>query len=138
MTMPPEIVVHDLEQARAVLRSAGDWAVKVQLRSAPGAAAYAGVGYLHALGEASGQMLLIDCGDDAGLTMAAMRAGCRKLEFSGSDDLHSRLQQMVELLGGRVHGPACPPPPRLVLSPDDDGDVRTWLTAKAKHRAGVE
>ncbi|MGI9434695.1 MAG: hypothetical protein ACR2Q4_07700, partial [Geminicoccaceae bacterium] len=65
--MLPEIVIHHLEQARAVLGLADEFGLAVQLRSAPGAAAYAGVGYLHALGEAAGHELVIDCLDDPGL-----------------------------------------------------------------------
>ena len=78
-------MVHHLEQARAALAAAAELGCAIELRSAPGAAGYAGVGYLKALGDEVGHELLVDCGDDAGLVMAALRTGCRRIAFSGSD-----------------------------------------------------
>ena len=77
-------MVHHLEQARAALAAAAELGCAIELRSAPGAAGYAGVGYLKALGDEVGHELLVDCGDDAGLVMAALRTGCRRIAFSGS------------------------------------------------------
>ncbi|MDH3665217.1 MAG: hypothetical protein OEU92_35245 [Alphaproteobacteria bacterium] len=129
--MRPEVVVHHLEQAKAALRVADQIGVDIQLRSAPGAAASAGVGYLQALGEAAGHELLIDCDDDAGLAMAALRAGCQKLLFSGSDEERHRLAQMAERSGARLRDPVDPSPPCLILSPeDDDAAIRSWLGAQ--------
>ena len=102
----------------------------IELRSAPDAAGYAGVGYLAALGAAAGQPLLVDCGEDAGLVMAALRAGCRKLAFSGPPELSQRLAEMAAQAGAElVQG--CPAP-ALVLSPDDDARARclAWLSAE--------
>ena len=45
----PAIVVHDLAQATAALRAAAAAGVPVTLWSAPGAAAYAGLGFLAAV-----------------------------------------------------------------------------------------
>jgi hypothetical protein len=70
--------------------------------SAPGAAAFAGVGFLHALEEALGRPLVVDCGDDAGLVMAALRAGSRDLLFTGDPRLLAPLAEMAESVGGRV------------------------------------
>ena len=101
---------------------------KIRLRSAPDAAAYAGVGYLRALGEAAGHELLIDCGDDAGLVMAALRTGCRRLAFSGPAAVSQRLAEMAAQVGAwyRHEGQA---PGVLCLSPDDDARsrCRAWL-----------
>jgi acyl-CoA reductase-like NAD-dependent aldehyde dehydrogenase len=112
-------VVHHLEQARAALAAAAEAGCAIQLRSAPGAAAYAGVGYLQALGEQAGQELLIDCGDDAGLVMAALRTGCRRLVFSGSDEIGRRLADMAEQLGAELLAEAHAPD-ILILQPEDD------------------
>jgi hypothetical protein len=92
-------VVHHLEQARAALAAAAELDCVIELRSAPGAAGYAGVGYLKALGEEVGHQLLVDCGDDAGLVMAALRMGCRRIAFSGSAELARRLRDMAEQQG---------------------------------------
>ncbi len=47
------IVFHTLEHARAALAAALEADVAVTLRSAPGAAAYAGTGYLKAIADAA-------------------------------------------------------------------------------------
>ncbi|MEZ5933424.1 MAG: hypothetical protein R3F54_16020 [Alphaproteobacteria bacterium] len=128
--MRPEVIVHHLAQAEAVLLAAGEAGVDVQLRSAPGAAGYAGVGYLKALGETVGHELLIDCGDDAGVVMAALRAGCNKLMFTGKADERQRLGEMAERQDAALQGPSDPAPPSLALLPDEDGSsVRPWLEA---------
>ena len=131
--MPLEVIVHHLDQARNILYVADQAGRKIQLRSAPGAAQSAGVGFLHALGEAAGQELLIDCDDDAGLVMAALRAGCRKLLFSGSDDELRRLNQIATRYRTEIRGPADHSPPCLDLSPDDNATVlQAWLDAEAR------
>jgi hypothetical protein len=112
-------VVHHLEQARAALAAAAEAGCAIELRSAPGAAGYAGVGYLQALGEQAGQELVIDCGDDAGLVMAALRTGCRRLVFSGSEEIGRRLGDMAEELGAELVAEAHVPEV-LILQPEDD------------------
>lgn len=112
-------MVHHLEQARAVLSAAAEVGCAVELRSAPGAAGYAGVGYLKALGDQVGHDLLIDCGEDAGLVMAALRTGCRRIAFSGSEELRRRLSDMAgqveATLVTETHAPDV-----LMLQPEDD------------------
>jgi hypothetical protein len=112
-------VVHHLEQARAALAAAVELGSAIELRSAPGAAGYAGVGYLRALGAEVGQELLIDCGDDAGLVMAALRTGCRRIAFSGNDELGRRLGDMAAQLGAVLVVEA-QAPEAVMLQPEDD------------------
>jgi acyl-CoA reductase-like NAD-dependent aldehyde dehydrogenase len=104
----PQAVVHDLAQARAALAAAAAGGRRIQLRSAPDAAAYAGIGYLQALGAAVGHELLIDCGDDAGLVMAALRSGCRKLVFTGSSATAAKLADMAADAGAELWHEAAP------------------------------
>lgn len=135
--MQLEVVVHHLAQAQAVLRAAAAMHIDIQLRSAPGAAAAAGVGYLQALGEAVDHELLVDCDEDAGLMMAGLRAGCRQLAFAGDDVERQRLQQIAERYGATIRGAgpdlAGQAPLCLVLSPDEeDVVIRTWLAAQPK------
>jgi hypothetical protein len=113
------VVVHHLEQARAALAAAAEIGCAIELRSAPGAAGYAGVGYLKALGDAVGHEPLIDCGEDAGLVMAALRTGCRRIAFSGSAEQGRRLAEMAEQLGATlcIEGR---PPEVIMLQPEDD------------------
>ena len=122
MNEPPQIVVHHLEQARAALAAAAEIGCAIQLRSAQGAAGYAGVGYLKALGDELDQELLIDCGDDAGLVMAALRTGCRRIAFSGSAELGRRLGDMAAQLGAVLIMEA-QAPEVVMLQPEDDGDA---------------
>lgn len=122
MKEPPQIVVHHLEQARAALASAAGLGCPIELRSAPGAAGYAGVGYLKALGDELGHELLIDCGDDAGLVMAALRTGCRRVAFSGSAELGRRLGDMAAQLGALLVVEA-QAPEVVMLQPEDDADA---------------
>ena len=112
-------MVHHLEQARASLRAATEAGCAIQLRSAPGAAGYAGVGYLKALGDQAGHELLVDCGDDAGLVMAALRTGCRRIVFSGGDEVRRRLSDMAEQLGAALVAETRDPEV-VMLQPEDD------------------
>lgn len=129
--MWPEVIIHDLPQAKAALRAAHDLGLEIRLRSAPGAAGYAGIGYLHALGEAAGHPLLIDCDDDPGLVMAALRTGCQQLVFAGASDIERRLSEMAERHGATIRGPSDRQPPCLALSPaDDDRLIRSWLLSR--------
>lgn len=70
--------------------------------STPHLAAFAGVGFLRALEEALGQTIVADCGDDAGLVMAALRAGLRDILFTGDERLRQPLLEMAQALGGQV------------------------------------
>ena len=65
--------------------------------------AFAGTGFWHAVELALEQPVVVDCGDDAGLAMAALRQGSRELLFSGAEDVAAKLDSMAGQLGGRVH-----------------------------------
>jgi hypothetical protein len=60
------------------------------------------VGFWRAVEEELGRSVAIDCGEDAGLVMAALRAGCRDLLFTGADEPAVRLADMAGQLGGRL------------------------------------
>lgn len=126
---PRQIVVHDLAQARSALAVAAELGIEIQLRSAPDAAGYAGVGYLEALGRAVDRELLVDCGDDAGLVMAALRTGCARVAFSGAQDVAARLAQMAEQMGATVAHEIEPPEVLELRSGDAAAaSVRALLT----------
>ena len=134
----PEVVVHDRVQAEAALAAAKEVGAKIWLRSAPDAAAYAGVGYLKALGDLVGHEIVVDCGDDAGLVMAALRTGCRRLAFSGEAAVSQLLAEMAAEVGAWYRHETRVPRV-LCLSPDDDARsrCRAWLqgTRQAENRA---
>ena len=70
--------------------------------------------------------------------MAALRSGCRKLLFSGSEDERKRLGQMAERLGATLGTSTDSPDDRLALSPDDAtapddaaaDALRIWLASR--------
>ncbi|MGH6904956.1 MAG: hypothetical protein ACREIR_19705 [Geminicoccaceae bacterium] len=127
------VVVHDLQQARGALAAAAELGCAIRLRSAPGAAAYAGVGYLKALGDTVGHELLIDCGDDPGIAMAALRTGCRRLNFTGDAATAQRLGEMAEQVGAiLVHETA--DRGALELAPEDD--AATLVRAQLQRELG--
>jgi hypothetical protein len=125
------VVIHDLEQARAALAAAAELGCAIELCSAPGAAAYAGVGYLKALGDAVGQELLIDCGDDPGIVMAALRTGCRRLVFSGPADVAERLADMAAQSGATLVRENTLPD-RLELAPEEDAEQACRARLRAR------
>lgn len=109
----PVIVFHNLEHARAALAAALEADVAVVLRSAPGAAAYAGAGYLKAIADSAAKdhpkaraTWVIDCGADAGTALGALRIGWKELRFSGPDSLHEKLTDMAAQQDATVTGEA--------------------------------
>ncbi len=105
MTGKRTVIFDDLAAARAALAAARESHTAITLQTAPGAAAYAGVGYLMAVIEQAGAdkaEAVIDCGEDAGLALAALRAGWKKLLFSGRRDVCAKLAQIAEQQGAEV------------------------------------
>ena len=107
------IVFHTLDHARAALAATLEADVAVTLRSAPGAAAYAGAGYLKAIADAAAKSQpdarvswVIDCGADAGTALGALRIGWKKLRFSGPDSLREKLADMAAQQDATVTGEA--------------------------------
>ncbi len=84
MHLPPAVIVHGLAQARAALAPGQP----VTLLSAPGAAAYAGVGWWRALvaqaaGDGAAPPDILDCADAPGRALEALRHGQRLLVLHG-------------------------------------------------------
>ena len=102
------ILFHSLDHARAAVAAASELDVPFTLQSAPGAAAYAGVGFLKAVAdEALGDgdiEAVIDCGEDAGTALAALRASWVRVVFSGPPDMLEKLADIAAQQGARVVG----------------------------------
>ncbi len=105
----PTIIVHDLAQALAALGAARAAERAVTLRSAPGAAHYAGLGFLRTLFEAAAEAepeaahdAIIDCGDDAALAHEALRLGIRRIAFSGGRSLGAKLADIASQSGAAL------------------------------------
>lgn len=96
------IVVHDLRQALAAVALEESLGLEVTLVSAPAASRYAGVGFLRAMEERLGREIVTDCGNDAGLVLAGLRAGLQRLLFIGDAAVMARLEDMARQLGGSI------------------------------------
>ena len=97
---------------RAALDAAEELGVPLVLRTAPGAAAYAGPRYLKRLVEraAGGGAVeaLIDCGDDAGLALTALDAGWRRVLFTGKPAVRAKLAAIAAKRGSQVSAARAP------------------------------
>ncbi len=107
--MSARVVFHSLAHARAALAAAAEAGVAVTLQSAPGAAAYAGAGYLKAIVDKAAAehaevdcTATIDCGADAGIAMAALRIGWRTIRFSGPAKVRAKLADIAAQTGARL------------------------------------
>ena len=99
----PVILFHNLDHVRAAAAAAADLNIPITLQSAPGAAAYAGVRFLMAVVDEAGVSdAVIDCGADAGTAMTALRAGWKRLVFSGDKTMTAKLVDMAGQVGATV------------------------------------
>jgi hypothetical protein len=103
----PVIIVHSLAQAIAALRAAAALDRPVVVASAAEAGIYAGPGWFAALVAAAREAVceaqfsaVLDCGDDAGAALAALRrGGIERLLFTGRADVAARLADIGRQLG---------------------------------------
>lgn len=99
----PGIVVHSLGQARAALAAAAGRPVR--LISPPACPALHGIGWWQALlerlrGEATGPFqAVLDCGDDGGWALAALRAGVENIAFAGEGPAKAAIKAVAEQRG---------------------------------------
>ncbi len=122
--LPPAVVVHGLEQARAALAPG----LPVLLLSGPGAAGYAGAGWWRAMIQLALENRhepdALDCSDQAGRALEALAAGCRILVLLPCPAFPA----IVERAADALVLPARPP----ALDLDDPGAERrllAWLSA---------
>ena len=103
------IVVHDLDQAEAALRAAAAAGRPVVLASAPGAAGFGGGAWFLALIEHARSAVpdarfeaVLDCSDQAGWALAALRQGCPMVRFTGPRRTAVKLAQIAEQQGAQL------------------------------------
>ena len=99
---PPAIIVHSLPHALAALRTAAETRRAIILATAPNAARYAGPGWFGALVATARAAVstaeftaAIDCGEDAGAALGALRAGIEMTLFTGHKDVAVRLSEIA-------------------------------------------
>ena len=105
----PAIIVHDLDQAIGALRAAAAAGVPVTLWSAPGAASYAGLGFLRAVFEKAGEAVpeadydaVVDCARSAVLAHEALSRGFVGVAFTGRGAMRKTLQAIADAEGRRL------------------------------------
>jgi hypothetical protein len=130
MDLPPAVIVHGLDMARAATASGRP----VTLLSAEGAGAYAGVGWWQALVEATRLACphtaitdILDCGFAPGRALEALRAGQRTLVLRADPRVWADISERTITLGGVLLAEA---PPALDLSePGARRHLHAWLAA---------
>ena len=102
----PVIVVHSLAQATAALKAAAGAGRSVVIASPPGAGSYVGPGWFGSMVDAARQAVpdasfsaLLDCADDVGAALAAIRSEVEGVVFTGRADVARRLADIA-----RQHG----------------------------------
>ena len=103
------IIVHSLAHARAALAAAHALKVPVTLASAAGAGGYAGPLWFKSLIEAAGGdfpdvevTAVLDCGTEAGTTLAALRHGFKRVRFRGPEAALPALRDIAHQLAAEI------------------------------------
>jgi acyl-CoA reductase-like NAD-dependent aldehyde dehydrogenase len=98
----PVIVIHSLAHAIAALKAAEQAGRSVVLASAPGAGSYVGPGWFRELVAAAREAVpeascssMLDCGDNRGATLAALRSEVEGVVFTGRADVARRLADIA-------------------------------------------
>jgi len=96
------VVVHSLAQAIAALKAAARAGRPIVLASAPGAGSYVGPGWFREVVVAAREAVpdasfsaLLDCGDDRGAALAAIRSEVEGVVFTGPADVARRLADIA-------------------------------------------
>ncbi len=114
---PLAVLVHHEREARAALALAVEQDRPIELCAPAG---LAGPAFVRALEEVLEQPVTAVCDDRAGLVMAALRAGLRRLVFSGPERLRLKLAELAAMHGAEV---LAAPAGRLVVP----GPGGTWI-----------
>jgi fructose/tagatose bisphosphate aldolase len=103
------VIVYSIDQARAALAAAAGQ--PVILMSARGMAGFMGPLWFKALVDAAAASYgdanataALDCADEAGTALAALRCGFRLVRFTGPEEARARLDSIAHQLGATVEG----------------------------------
>ncbi len=108
--MSHTIIVHSLDHATAALAAAEQFDLPVTLLSAPGAAAYLGATVFRDMIAAAAarhpnarHQAVLDCGDDPGLAMGALRHGIQGVRISNGELIRDKLADIAHQRGAFVY-----------------------------------
>jgi hypothetical protein len=132
-TLPPAIIIHGIEDLRAALEAASSLDRALTVMSIPGAAGSAGAPWFHALiqtGSAEFPKVpltgVLDCADQPGFALAALRTGCRDLLLLDQVPAWPRVHAIAKASGARLYSSPGPTfNPRFFRDPV--GACREWL-----------
>lgn len=133
--LPPCVVVHGWDQACLVVHAAQEVGTAVALLSAPGAAAYAGIGWWRALADGVARTTgtaptdVLDCGTMPGLAVQALRSGCRALVLHPGVPAWADIAYRAAVVGGVLL--AVRPAALDLLRPGAVRELPAWLRAAA-------
>jgi hypothetical protein len=133
--LPPVIVVHGLAQARAALTAAKATDRPVIVASAAGAARAAGPGWWRELVEQASANVpganatwVLDCADEPGSALAALREGVRCVALECPEPALGRVREIAAKHGGQLVAIARSGALDLALSEDPDADCAAFLS----------
>jgi len=136
------IIVHSLAHARAALGAARALKRRVTLVSAAGCAGAAGPLWFKSLIDAAAEeypgapvSALLDCGDEPGMALNALRHGLRRLRVSGEASALRRLKDIARQTGAAIETGRPPPALDLLDSRDPAATVRAYLGPR-RRKAG--
>ena len=128
------IIVHSLDDARAALAAARDLRVPVTLASAAGAGGYAGPLWFKSLIAAARAEFpeaeataVLDCGSEAGTTLAALRHGFKRVRFTGEAVALQPLREIAQELGAEIETGAAPEALDILDESDPETAARAYL-----------
>ena len=134
---PSAIIIHSLDQALAAATAASALNLPLVLRSAPGAGSTVGVGWFAALGAALTERypalcltLILDCADEAGTAMGALRRGIRHVRFTGPPEVAVKLAAIAEAQGATLDEDRRPSLD-LLGEADPEANCRRWLAGRS-------
>jgi len=106
---PARIVVHELGHALAALTAAQAHQQPLVILSAPGAVRSAGAGWWRELVTQAGAgnpdqtaEWILDCGDEPGMALAALREGVTTIALDAGEPIWSRVAQIATQCDARV------------------------------------
>jgi hypothetical protein len=103
------IVVHSLDHAKAALAAALAAKRPITLVSAPGAGASMGAAWFLALVAEAARACpgadadhVLDCADEPGAVLAALRAGAKRIRFTGDAKVREKLAAIAAASGAMI------------------------------------
>ena len=104
------VIVHDLFQARTAMDFSISTDVQMELRSPFGGGKNIGPGIFKAIVDelekiypGNGVIMILDCGSEPGLAMAALRRGCRDICIDVSDEVGVKIKAIAAASSAKIH-----------------------------------